>query len=282
VTRTPGGARLRVHHRAGDDRWADLAAAYWDGRMPGLDRVKSSRFAVVHAGPVPPDGRACFFKRFLLRGAADWLKHWVRPSRARRALVSGERIRRLGFVAPVPLCLIEERRCGPGQTALVTEAIEGARSVRDRVLEPLPAGAGALARRRCLLHAVGGAIGAWHAAGLYHGDLSPRNILCRTAGERLEFFWLDNEGTRRFGRLPERLRVRNLVQVDKRLLPLSRTDRMRLARGYFERVSLPRAARKALLRRVAAARAAVERGRGLTPPPPGRIPPASAPGTPSR
>jgi tRNA A-37 threonylcarbamoyl transferase component Bud32 len=255
VTRTASGARLDVHHRTGDDRWVAIAAAYWDGLLPGLRGVASSRFAIVHRGRVSGDDGACFFKRFLLRGWRDWLKHWVRSSRARRALVRGEQVRALGFDAPRALCLIEERRRGGvGPTALVSEAIEGARSMREWVHEPAGDEAGALAERRRVLRAFGRAIGAWHAAGLFHGDMSPRNILARREEGRLHCFWLDNEGVRRFARLPMRLRVRNLIQVNKRLHALTRTDRMRLARGYFDEVPLPRSRQKAVLRRVARVR----------------------------
>jgi hypothetical protein len=252
ATRSPEGARLTVHHRAGDDRWIDLATRYWDGALPGIARIKSSRFAIVDAGRVPPDDQPCFFKRFLFRDAADWWKHWVRASRARRALLRGEEIRRLGFVAPEPLCLIEEQRAaGPGLTALVTVAIQGARSMREWIHEPAASTPRALARRRELLRAFGRAIGAWHAAGLYHGDLSPRNVLCRCRDDRVELFWLDNEGVRRFGCLPMRLRLRNLAQVNNRLKELTGTDRLRLARGYFEEAGLSPAVRRDVLRDLA-------------------------------
>lgn len=254
LVRAPSGARLEVHHRAGDDRWPALAAQYWDGRLEGLSRVASSRFAVVHRGRVPPDDQPCFFKRFLMRGWRDRVKRWVRASRARRALLHAEQVRALGFHTPHPLCLIEETLPGRvGGSALVTEAVEDAVSVREPILRSAPAGD--LGSRRRFLDAFGRAVGAWHAAGLYHGDMSPRNILCRARGGQDEFVWLDHEGTRRLARLRMRLRVRNLVQVNKRLHPVSRTDRLRMARGYLEEARLPRAQARDLVRRVAAATA---------------------------
>lgn len=242
------GRTLTVHHRAGDDRWVELARAYWGGRLAGLEPVASSRFSVIHRGRVPPDGRLCFFKRFLVRGWRDWIKHQVRPSRARRALVRGEQIAALGFATARPLCLIEERRPGggAGPSGLVTEAIEQAPSLQAWITRPGD-------ERRRMLHALGRAIGAWHAAGLYHGDMTPYNILCRPSPAGWEVFWLDNEGSRLVPGLPMRLRVRNLVQVNKRLAGLSRTDRLRLARGYLDAVGLSPDLARELLRRVARA-----------------------------
>jgi hypothetical protein len=254
VVTGPSGERLEVHHRVGDPGWPDLAAAYWGGRLPGLERVRSSRFAVVERGRPAGGGPAVFFKRFLLRGWPDRVKHWVRASRARRALRAGETVGALGFGVPPALCLIEERGAGGvRESALVTGAIEDVRSMYEWVMQPRPDLGDTPARRGRLLRALGREVGAWHRAGLYHGDMQPRNILGRERDGRFEFFWLDNEGVRRFATLPPRMRVRNLVQITRRLRGIPRTDYARFARGYFETAGLSCGEARAVERRVARA-----------------------------
>jgi hypothetical protein len=73
-----------------------------------------------------------------------------------------------------------------------------------------------------------------HAKGIFHGDLRLGNILARQEKNRWRFFFLDNERTRKFYRLPARLRLKNLVQVN---MPppayMSNTDRMRFFKEYW-------------------------------------------------
>jgi hypothetical protein len=245
-----GGVRvvLSVRHRPGDERWIDLAALYWRGDLPGLERVRSSRAAVVERGSLEPGGRRCYFKRYLLRGPLDALKHGLRPSRAARALAGGELLARLGFGAPRTLCAVDARRFGlVVESALVTEALEDAPSADEWLSRPELRVAGSNAERRRFVEFFGREVGRCHAAGIYHGDMRLGNVLCRRQGGTGEsgaaeyrFFWLDNERTRRFARLPWRRRIQNLTQVNVRREGVTRGDRLRFWRAYVESARLPR------------------------------------------
>jgi hypothetical protein len=242
---------IAVYHPPGEERWAELAPAYWEGRLGGLALVQSSRFTVVHRGRAGPGGPDCYFKRFLVRSLGDWLKHRLRSSRARRALGGGERLRALGFLAPRPLCLIEERRLsGVLESALVTEAVSGAANLRDALLRPELAVAGTLDRRRRLLRAFGRALAAWHGAGICHGDLRLGNVLCRELGDGFEFISIDNERTRRGRSVPLRLRARNLIQANMDQGGISWTDRRRVFEAYCAASGLAPDRARWLLRRV--------------------------------
>jgi len=73
-----------------------------------------------------------------------------------------------------------------------------------------------------------------HRQGIFQGDLRERNILVRP-GDPSTIFFLDNERTRRFRRLPPRRRLKNLVQMNMNPSPvLTRTDRLRVFGAYLQ------------------------------------------------
>ncbi len=79
----------------------------------------------------------------------------------------------------------------------------------------------------------GRTIGRMHARGIFHGDLRLGNILVRREENLWRFFFIDNERTKKFGRLPFMYRVKNLVQLN--MGPhgiMSNTDRMRFFTAY--------------------------------------------------
>jgi tRNA A-37 threonylcarbamoyl transferase component Bud32 len=241
--------RLTVEYPADQPFWATLGLeAYTRGTLPGLAPVQSAATAVVQAGRLEPDGEACYLKQFLHRDPMDPLKDLLRASRARRALRNERIATALGFHLPRSLCLLEARRGGRlVYNALVTEAVEHARRARDWIMEAPDRHA----RRRFLL-ALAREIGAWHGAGLYHGDLRPGNILAQSSDDGFTFWWLDNERNRRYAVLPPGRRIHNLMQINYEPLPISLTDRLRFWRAYRETARLPDDQAADVLRRVIA------------------------------
>lgn len=222
-----GPGRLHIWHRRDQPVWVDDAVAYWAGRLDGLSEVLSSRFAVVHRG------RECYFKRYVVRGWRDFFKHLVRPSRARRALRGGGALERAGFHAPRPACLVEERVGGAVRaSALVTEEVSHAPDLRAWLNRPVLGVATDLRRKRALLRAFAREVGRLHAAGFHHADMRIGNVLCRMKGSDWEFYWLDNEGIRRWRRLPRRLQIHNLMQVNMERAGVTLADRMRFWQEY--------------------------------------------------
>ena len=88
--------------------------------------------------------------------------------------------------------------------------------------------------KRELIRAFGQTIGRMHAADIFHGDLRLGNVLVRREKSGWRFFLIDNERTRKFWRLPARIRLKNLVQVN--MLDsdgATKTDRMRFFKAYL-------------------------------------------------
>jgi serine/threonine protein kinase len=102
-------------------------------------------------------------------------------------------------------------------------------------LQSLPPGPLRSAQQRVLLRRLGETVGHMHRLGISHGDLRCGNIhVTRCSGE-LQFVFLDNERTVRYRRLPARLRLKNLVQLNMhRADVISSTDRWRFWRAYLQ------------------------------------------------
>lgn len=181
--------------------------------------------------------RAIYFKRYLFRSNWDFIKHLVRSSRAKRAFKASLILEKNGFETPVIIAVGEHRASFLDRgNFLVTLEVEGAKQIYqfipnrtdDLTKEQLRA-------KRRLLRAFGQTVGRMHAAGIFHGDLRLGNILAKEENHGWHFFLIDNERTRKFRRLPARLRLKNLVQVNMLNSDgVTKTDRMRFFKSYLQ------------------------------------------------
>jgi len=239
---------LCVVHPASQSHWPRTAIQFRAGGWPGLARHASARTAVVYRGEVGSPAIPCFFKQYRHRDAADPFKHLFRASRARRAWRNSLLCLGLGFRVPAPLCLMEARQFGFVRfCALATEAVEDAPDAGWWLGSPR---AGDREWRRDFLRRLGRELGAWHRAGLYHGDPRAANLLYRERDA--SFHWLDCERTRRYHHLPVRRRINDLMKLNYDRHPVSRTDRMRVWKAYLESAGLTRSEARELRRRVVA------------------------------
>jgi len=196
-------------------------SARQDGVRGPFDRVNSSRFSRVWRCRVSFFGtvESLYIKQYLHRSVWDVIKHLFRPSRARRACRASLMLIENGFLSPEVIA-VGELKYGflPVKAFLIT-----------RELAP-----DQRRTKRNLIAAFGEMVGRMHATGIFHGDLRPGNVFAENTPRGWRFFLLDNERTRRFGRLPYRLAVKNLVQIgmldDHVITP---TDRMRFLKSYL-------------------------------------------------
>lgn len=202
-----------------------------------LEMIPSSEFARVYRFYISVDGveREVYLKQFLHRSTLDYIKSIFRGSRAKRALKAELMLVSNQFDIPETLA-IGEHQVGFFHTRSfsTTLGIEGSKPLFQFIRENRET----LTRWRLeawreLIRAFGMTIGRMHANNIFHGDLRLNNVLVRREGENYRFFFLDNERTRKFNKLPLRRRIQNLVQVN--MVPsgiLSNTDRMRFFREY--------------------------------------------------
>lgn len=200
-----------------------------------LQEFRRSRHAIVYRITEPDPDKSLYLKLFLPRDCWERYKALIRPSRARRTLQANRTLTGLGFQTKDIIGLAEYRRYGMiTQSLLVSRALPGIHEVRSVLREPDHGFRNNSQARRALIRQLGAELGAWHKAGLYHGDLRLSNLMVRFDAGISRFFWMDNERTRRFRALPRTRRLRNLVQVIMDPGVFSRTDMMRLWLSYKE------------------------------------------------
>jgi hypothetical protein len=91
-------------------------------------------------------------------------------------------------------------------------------------------------RRRNFLAGLASVFRSLHAAEIYHNDLKDANILAVPRPSELSqtFYLLDLEGVRRYNRLSEKRRIKNLVQINRTLgRYVSRSDKFCFLKSYL-------------------------------------------------
>ncbi len=225
-------------------RWIEGGLSLWP-------EFRRSRHAIVQRVDDPALPAPIFIKQFLLRDGWDRLKRMVRPPRARRALLANQMITALGFRTEPVIALAEYRRFGfTWKSVLFTRELPDVHEARAVFRDPEFGLRADIPKRRELLDGLAGEIGAWHKADLHHGDLRLSNLLMQRNGDSCAFYWMDNERTRRYARMPESRRVHNLVQIILDPGVFTRTDMLRLWRAYKVASGYAPLDEKAFLRKV--------------------------------
>lgn len=209
-------------------------------RVPpqGWIHIESSHFSSVWKFSI--NNTSYIFKQFLNRNILEYFKASIRGSRAKRAWVNGQILIKEGFYTPFLIAYGERSFFSfPVFTFIVTDFLQdycGAYTMlKTKFSFPLPMNQ--IKLKRTLIHLLGKYIGQLHSKGIIHGDLRLDNILInQRETEDTMFYLIDNERNKLFPRdIPERLRLKNLVQINMIVLPqITFTDRLRFFRAYLE------------------------------------------------
>jgi tRNA A-37 threonylcarbamoyl transferase component Bud32 len=185
------------------------------------------------------DKERCFyFKQYLYRSTLDFIKHLARPSRARRAFQATQMLEKNGFEAPVVVAMGERKSSFlDRENFLLTVEVEDAKQIKQLIPESLENFTKKqLHDMRELIRTFGNTVGRLHAVDIFHGDLRLGNVLVKREKNGWHFFLIDNERTRKFRRLPARLRLKNLVQANILISDcVTKTDRMRFFKNYLQK-----------------------------------------------
>jgi tRNA A-37 threonylcarbamoyl transferase component Bud32 len=208
-----------------------------DGIQGPFEPVQSSRFSRVTKSTVSFHGRChkLYLKEYRYRSVWDVIKHFFRPSRAGRAFTAALMLEKNGLCSP-EIVALGELRCGLFYAGnfLVTRELTDAEEICHFGKNDLRS-AGTLREKREFVKQLGNTIGQMHRAGIFHGDLRIGNIFAKRSKGQWRFFFLDNERTKKYHRLPKRLRLKNLVQINFFINPsFTGTDRMRFFKAYRE------------------------------------------------
>lgn len=205
----------------------------FDGVRGPFEEIMASRFARVHKGAISFNGQIhnLYVKQFLYRSPVDFLKHILRPSRAMRSLKASQMLAAENLLSPEVIAM-GQKMSGPFVTKsfLITRSVEDAPNLSTYIAKVTD-----LKTKRQFIRRLAETIGKMHAANISHGDLRTGNILVKPAGDGWNFYLLDNERTVKYNKLPDKLRFKNLVQLnmltDKNL---TNTDRARFYKTYLK------------------------------------------------
>ena len=179
--------------------------------------------------------RGIYFKQYLFRSTWDFIKHLFRSSRARRAFEATLMLQKHGFESPAVVAMGEFKSGFNRENFLLTLEAKDTKPIYQflpKSLENLDKEQ--LQSKRELIRAFGRTVGRMHAKGIFHGDLKMVNVLAQQEEGIWRFFFIDNERTKKFSRLPSCLRLKNLVQLNMAMDGISRTDRMRFFKSYLQ------------------------------------------------
>jgi len=211
-----------------------------------LTQIAASRFARVFSFSAPPKNPALYYKEYLHRSGWDFAKHLLRPARAARAARAHQILLQNHLDAPKVIAFGTRRTAFlNSKSFLLTANVENAKNIFLHIpTRPEDFTKPAVTQKRNLIKAFSRTVGNMHAAGIFHGDLRLGNVLAKydqssstpdAGAPTWQFFFLDNERTRKFRRLPKRLRLKNLVQINMYLNPfLTSTDRARFFTEYLK------------------------------------------------
>ncbi len=202
---------------------------------------------------VPVEDSSLFIKIFNFGDIFDRL-FLLKKSRSLRAWEGSMLLLERGFSTPTLVAQgdITERFLLK-KTFLITNALKGSLSVYE-YLDTFfkERSAKVIQKKRNFIIKMGRLIGRLHKAGIFHGDLRPGNILIVHSDNNSIFYFIDNERNRGFSKgIPQRLREKNLVQINMILMPqITFSDRMRFFKAYLIENPELESTAKHLIRRI--------------------------------
>lgn len=210
----------------GGDFVGDSNIVIADGSRGSFTKLVSSKFANVFKFDLLFQSKvySLILKQYLARKWSDVFMIAIGHGRAKKAFKAGLMLQKNGFLTP-PIAAAGKK--GLSADFIITAEIKNSVPLY-KVLESKEP------RRRSVIEQFAQTVGRMHNCGIFHGDLRLGNVLMKSADDKFDFYFLDNERTKKFGKLPDRLRLKNLVQINMLRTGISRADRMRFFKEYLK------------------------------------------------
>ncbi len=225
---------------------------------PQCKLIKDQRKIRVGRVPLEMYGgfRCIYLKRY---NAFSWRYRLVSllvSSAAIRSWAGAGILMGADFRTGKPVAAVECRSWGMlTKSFYIAEEIPSGSTVDGHWREKLRdlAGGEGFRQRRIFLGALAALFRSLHEMGIYHNDLKDANIfVCRDEDiQEGSFYLLDLEGIRRFRRLGERRRVKNLVQLNRTMgRMLSNTKKIYFLKTYLGRIFSDGSLKREWIRRI--------------------------------
>lgn len=174
--------------------------------------------------------RPLIVKHFSPRGIAAKLKTFMRRSPAMREWLALRKAIRLALPVPRPVAVGWRHGGMTRESFLVTEALEGSRSMATCLFGKHRLN---VVQRRRITREAALVIRQMHDIGLFHKDLHLDNVLVRTGDVFPAVYLIDFQRVAFSRSLNARLRMRNLATLNGGCIEAARSDRLRFLKNYF-------------------------------------------------
>ena len=172
-----------------------------------------------------------YLKSMSFKSLRDGIKQQFCNSRANKAFEAELLLHSLGFGAPTTLLMGWRQRGFFFKDSFFTLSAALTDYI-DLYTTVAQLGEQSRSQKNVFIKQFAATIARMHRENIGHGDLRAGNVMCRYS-QNWQFSFLDNERTRQYAKLPENIRIKNLVQLNLLLSPvISKTDRQRFFNHY--------------------------------------------------
>ena len=172
-----------------------------------------------------------YFKGMDFKSPRDVIKQQFSRSRAIKAFEAELLLQSLGFGTPTTLLTGWRQRmpCLKDSFFTLSAALIDYEDLYTIVAQ---IGKQSAHQKKNFIKQLSATIARMHMENIGHGDLRAGNVMCKYS-EEWQFSLIDNERTRKYRKLPERIRIKNLVQLNLLISPVINTsDRQRFFNNY--------------------------------------------------
>ncbi|MBN1457601.1 MAG: hypothetical protein JW912_07105 [Sedimentisphaerales bacterium] len=232
------GWKLKISNRFPTDVLGEfLGQCAIDNVRGPFSEIHASKFAKTFNCSIGFSGRSenVYIKHYLHRSWLDFIKHLFRKGRAQRAFDASLMLQENSFNAPDIIAL---GRLGFGRAViksfLITRELKNAKAIHKCLEENWECSNGSTPPDKIdFIIALGKTIGRMHRSGIFHGDLRIGNVFAEKENGNWKFFFLDNERTCKFKYLPQKLVVKNLVQLNMHRSDITDLDKDTFFKAYL-------------------------------------------------
>ena len=172
-----------------------------------------------------------YFKGMDFKSPRDVIKQQFSKSRAIKAFEAELLLQSLGFGTPATLLTGWRQRILFFKDSFFTISA-ALTDYEDLYTIVAQLGKQPAHHKRGFIEQLSATVARMHRENIGHGDLRAGNVMCKYS-EEWQFSLIDNERTRKYRKLPERIRIKNLVQLNLLISPVINTsDRQRFFDNY--------------------------------------------------
>ena len=232
------GWKLKINNRFPADVSGEfLGQCAIDNVRGPFNEITASKFAKTFNCSIGFSGRidSVYIKHYMHRSWLDFIKHLFRKGRAQRAFNASLMLQDNSFNVPDIIAL---GRFGFGRAViksfLITRELKNAKAIHICLQENWKCPNGSTPPDKVdFISALGKTIGRMHRSGVFHGDLRLGNVFAEKENGKWKFFFLDNERTRKFKSISQKLIIKNLVQLNMHRSDITDLDRDTFFKAYL-------------------------------------------------